>query len=67
MWNNPVSWGQNLTEPNDLMFILEWFIYNFILIMVLITLIILGFMAVLIFRRHKKYGLGPKNHLHVLY
>lgn len=60
MWNDPVSWGQSLSEPNDLMFILEWFIYNFVLIMILITLLIVGLMSVLIYKRHKKYGLGPR-------
>jgi len=60
MWDNPIFWGQNLPEPNDLMFILEWFIYNFVLIIVLITLVVLGLTAFLIYRRHKKYGLGPR-------
>ena len=60
MWDNPVSWGQSLPESNDLVFIFEWFIYNFVLIVVLITLAILGFTVFLIYRRHKKYGLGPR-------
>ena len=60
MWDNPVSWGQSLSKPSDLMFILEWFIYNFVLIVVLITLAILGLTIFLIYRRHKKHGLGPR-------
>lgn len=60
MWNTPVYWGHNLPEPNDLMFILEWFIYNFVLIIVLITLLVLFFTVFLIYKRHKKYGLGPR-------
>ena len=60
IWDNPVYWGQNLPEPNDLMFILEWFIYNFVLIIVLITFLVLGLIVFLIYRRHKKYGLGPR-------
>ena len=60
MWDNPVSWGQSLSKPNDLMFILEWFIYNFVLIVVLITLAVLGLTVFLIYRRYKKHGLGPR-------
>jgi hypothetical protein len=60
IWGSPISWGQNLQEPNYLMFILEWVIYNFVLIVVLITLAILGLTVFLIYRRHKKYGLGPR-------
>jgi len=60
MWDNPVSWGQSLSKPSDLMFIFEWFIYNFVLIIILITLAVLGLTVFLIYRRHKKFGLGPR-------
>ena len=60
MWENPISWGQSLLEVNDTMFLLEWFIYNFIMIFVLITIILLIISFFLIYRRHKKYGLGPR-------
>ncbi len=60
IWDNPVSWGQSLSKPNDLMFILEWFIYNFVFIVVLITLAVLGLTVFLIYRRYKKHGLGPR-------
>jgi len=60
MWDNPLYWGQNLQEPNDFMFILEWFIYYFVLIIVLITLLVLVFTVFIIYKRHKKYGLGPR-------
>jgi hypothetical protein len=60
IWDNPVYWGRNLPESNDLIFIFEWFIYNFVLIIVLITLAVLGLTVFLIYRRHKKYGLGPR-------
>ena len=60
MWNNPVSWGQNLPQANDMMFTLEWFIYNFVLIFFLITALSIGIMLFFIYKRHKKYGLGPR-------
>jgi len=60
IWDNPFTWGQSLPESNDLMFTLEWFIYNFVLIVILITLVILSVIAFQIYRRHKKYGLGPR-------
>lgn len=60
MYNNPVSWGQNLPEASSLFFMLEWLVYNFITIFLLITAIILALTLFFIYRRHKKYGLGPR-------
>ena len=60
MWDDPVSWGNSLLEANDSLFILEWIMYNFILIFVLISLAIIGILVFKIYRRHKKYGLGPR-------
>ena len=60
MWNNPVSWGESLGEANDMMFIAEMIVYNFILIFLLITVIIIVILVFRIYKRHKKYGLGPR-------
>ena len=60
MWDNPVSWGKSTTQANDMFFTAEWFVYNFVLIMVLITLASLCLTFFFIYRRHKKYGLGPR-------
>jgi len=60
MWDDPIGWGSSLLEVNDSIFLLEWFIYNFIMIFVVITIILLGISIFLIYRRHKKYGLGPR-------
>jgi len=60
MWDDPISWGNSLFAANDMLFILEWFIYNFITLFILITIIILAIMIFRIYRRHKKYGLGPR-------
>jgi hypothetical protein len=60
MWDNPVSWGNSLIPANDIIFIFEWILYNFILLFIIITLVIIAIMAFLIYRRYKKYGLGPR-------
>ncbi|MEA2055272.1 MAG: Vps62-related protein [Candidatus Thermoplasmatota archaeon] len=60
MWNNPVSWGAGLSQANENIFLLEWFLYNFVLLFLLVTAISLGIAAFRIYRRHKKYGLGPR-------
>lgn len=60
MWDNPVAWGNSLIPANDIIFIFEWILYNFILLFIIITLAIIAIMAFLIYRRYKKYGLGPR-------
>jgi hypothetical protein len=60
MWDDPVSWGESGMEANDMLFTLEWFLYNFVTIFILITLAILALLIFRIYRRHKKYGLGPR-------
>ena len=60
MWDGPVAWGQSLPEASDTMFLLEWFVYNFITIFIIITLLLFALNGFLIYRRHKKHGLGPR-------
>jgi hypothetical protein len=60
MWDDPSGWGQSLLEANDSIFLLEWFIYNFVMIFIAITIIFFAITGFLIYRRHKKYGLGPR-------
>ncbi len=60
MWDNPIAWGQSLLPASDPMFILEWFIYNLVTIYIIITIAIIASMMFFIYRRHKKYGLGPR-------
>jgi hypothetical protein len=66
MWNDPVGWGKSLPQANDMLFTGEWFFYNFALIYILITVVSLVIIGFLIYRRHKKYGLGPRK-LSLLY
>ena len=60
IWNNPVGWGGSLFESNEMIFTLEWVLYNFVLIFALISLIIIALLAYRIYRNHIKYGLGPR-------
>jgi hypothetical protein len=60
MWDNPVGWGGGLFESNDMLFTLEWVVYNFVLIFIVISLIIIALLAFRIYKNHKKYGLGPR-------
>jgi len=59
MWDG-ISWGSNLMQANDSFFMIEWFLYNFISILVVIFLISLGITFFRIYRRYKKRGLGPR-------
>jgi Vacuolar protein sorting-associated protein 62 len=59
MWQ-PLIWASSLQSANDYMFIIEWLVYNFVLLFVIITVLSLLLLAFLVYRRHKKYGLGPR-------
>ena len=60
MWDDPVGWGKGIPQANDQMFLAEWFLYNFVTIFIVLTLVSLAIMGFFIYRRHKKYGLGPR-------
>jgi hypothetical protein len=59
MWQ-PLVWAGGLQPANDYLFILEWFVYNFLLLFIIFTLLSLLLLAFFIYRRHKKHGLGPR-------
>ena len=60
MWGSPMVWGDSLPAANDFIFFVEWFLYHFILIFVLSSIISLCFIFYRVYRRHQKYGLGPR-------
>ena len=49
-----------------MIFTLEWCIYNIVTIFIVITIVTLCVTGFFIYRRHKKYGLGPR-YLSILY
>jgi hypothetical protein len=59
MWQ-PLSWASSLQPANDTVFILEWFVYNFVMLFFLVALLSLLLLSFFIYRRHKKHGLGPR-------
>jgi len=60
MWNDPVGWGNSLQTADDTFFLIDWFLYNFITIFIILTAVSLALIGFRIYRRHKKYGLGPR-------
>ncbi len=59
MWQ-PLAWAGGLQPANDYLIILDWLVYNFVLLFVIITVLSLLVFVFLVYRRHKKHGLGPR-------
>jgi hypothetical protein len=59
MWQ-PQVWASGLQPANDILFPLEWLVYNFVMLFVLVTILSLLLLIFFIYRRKKKYGLGPR-------
>jgi hypothetical protein len=57
---NGVSWGSSLMQASDLLFLIEWFLYNFVMIIIILTVLFLVVICFKIYRRYKKYGFGPR-------
>jgi hypothetical protein len=60
MYDSPSSWGQSLSEVSSMFLMFEWLVYNFVTIFLLMTGLILLVTLFFIYRRHKRYGLGPR-------
>ena len=60
MWADPLGWGSTMFPANGTLFLLEWLLYNFITLFIIFTALILFVTIFLIYRRHKRYGLGPR-------
>jgi len=54
------SWDDALMQADGMFFQIEWFLYNFVLFLIIITVLLLAITIFKIYRRHKKYGLGPR-------
>jgi hypothetical protein len=59
MWQ-PLAWAGGLQPASDPFFIVEWLVYNFLLLFVIITVLTMLLLAYFIYRRHRKHGLGPR-------
>jgi hypothetical protein len=59
MWES-TSWGERLINADNNIFLIEWIIYNFVIIFTLISLIILSILSFGIYKRYKNSGLGPR-------
>jgi hypothetical protein len=55
-----LSWGSGLAPIDSTILQMEWFLYNFITFLIIITALSLALICFKIYRRHKKYGLGPR-------
>ncbi|UCF12316.1 MAG: Vps62-related protein [Thermoplasmatales archaeon] len=60
MWSDPLGWGDGLVQADNNIFILELILYNFVIIFIILTIVILCVLLFRIYRRHKKTGLGPR-------
>ena len=60
MWNSPVDWGNGLSQADNNIFLLEWFLYNIVTIFLILTVVSISLIVFRIYRRHKKHGLGPR-------
>ena len=59
MWNAQ-TWGAGLPQANDAFFLLDWLLYNFVMIYLAATIATVLVLCFFIYRRKKKYGLGPR-------
>ena len=59
MWDS-TSWGGSLLPTSSTMFLFEWLVYHFVQLFIFFTAIMLCVIGFRIYRRHKKYGLGPR-------
>jgi len=60
MWNSPVDWGNGLSQADNNIFLFEWFLYNFVIIFLILTAVSISLIVFCIYRRYKKHGLGPR-------
>ena len=59
MWQ-PLTWAAGLQSASDILFLLEWLVYNFVLLFLLFTVVSLLLLVFFVYRRKKKHGLGPR-------
>jgi len=60
MWEDPLTWGASLGQLDNNFLLIEFLLYHFVTIFLLVTLLALGIGVYRIYRRHKTTGLGPR-------
>lgn len=60
MWLQPLGWGASLVQAQQPVFIAEWFVYNFLIFLIVLTLVAVVLLAVAIVKRRRRTGLGPR-------
>ena len=65
MWQ-AVAWGNTLLPSDNNIFLLEFILYHFVSIFLIISLLISGILLYRIYRRQKSTGLGPR-YISILY
>ena len=60
MWHTPLAWGRGLQSVDPTIFKINWFFYNFLAIFLTIALLSISLKMFLIYRGHKRIGLGKR-------
>jgi len=60
IWNQPDVWGMGLPAADNTMLLLELFLYHFLTIFIVLTLVTLSYLFIRLWKQHKKTGLGPR-------
>jgi len=60
MWNDPLQWGESLPALDNNILMIEWILYHFLTIYISLTALGVLILAGVLYRRHKKHGLGPR-------
>lgn len=60
MWNQPDVWGMALPAADNTILLLELFLYHFLTIFIVVTLVTIAFLFIRLWKQHKKTGLGPR-------
>jgi len=66
MWNTPLEWGLSLSQLDSNVLLLEWFLYNFFIIFILITIVSISIFIVKRIKQLKDKGFG-KRYFSILY
>lgn len=61
MWNSPILWGEQLPILNTALLPVEFLLYHFLTIFVILTIISICLLSYGLYRRKQNHGLGPRK------